>query len=396
MNPVKNFSPKNSTSNKRALKLIGIDNADLSGEEILERISVFVEPDSIEALVYDDFNCFYVLFVIDIESACRLVGKTLKLRTYEVLFLPLLDYYIIENVYPSLSHDELRDIFRAFGNVFSVSNHHLIPNSLKFSHVLSGKREISFLVPGRDCNIYIPANVIHSPYSFHVKKLCCACLTEGHSILKCPDIEDDNGVHDEVDAIIKAEDIYDQEEYKLEDMSPVSPSAEENMETVESVKDQSATSIDTTSKISGIEMQIVPSSAESIEAEQKNEDMPTKLCIPVSEQNSVASPVDTCVPDVSKHAIKTKKIWTPVAEDLINNTMNTVEANVLKHLLTFEGRQKTDIIEYTFSCLKDVSNLLKQLKLILQLCYEKKYSSLLGPFSRKIQTIISILSKYEK
>ncbi|GFR00549.1 uncharacterized protein TNCT_29681 [Trichonephila clavata] len=86
-------------------------------------------------------------------------------------------------------------------------------------------------------------------------------------------------------------------------------------------------------------------------------------------------------------------IWSPIAEDLIDRTMTSVEGSVLKRLLFFDGRQKADIISYTFSCLNDVSNLMEQLQLILLKCYEEKYSSLLGPFSRKIQTINQILSK---
>ncbi|GFR00537.1 uncharacterized protein TNCT_29621 [Trichonephila clavata] len=216
MNTVKNPSVMR---NKCALKLIGIDNSDLSEEEILEYISDYIAPGSIEALVYDYFNNFYVLFLIDIESVCHLVGRNIKFKSHKAAFLPLLDYYIVDNVYPSLSHEELTDIFRTFGNVFSVSNHHVVPNSSKFCHVLSGKREISFIIPGKESEIYIPVNVIHPPYSFRIKKFCCACLTEGHSILYCPDIEQDIDV-DEVDAIIKTEDIFESKELKCEDLPP--------------------------------------------------------------------------------------------------------------------------------------------------------------------------------
>ncbi|GFY38553.1 uncharacterized protein TNIN_457142 [Trichonephila inaurata madagascariensis] len=363
-------------TNKCALKLIGINNSDLSEIEMLEIISDYVAPDSIKALVYDYFNNFYVLFLADIESVCHLVGRNILFKSHKTYFLPFLDYYIVDNVYPNVSNEELTEIFRTFGQVFSVSNHHVVPNSSKFCHVLSGKREISFIIPGKESEIYVPINVIRPPYSFRIQKLCCACLTEGHSILYCPDIEQDVDA-DEVDAIIKTEDIFESKELKCEDSPLNLLSSEENLkETTESIEDKIEAPIESSSQTSTIEMENIASSA-------------------VNGQDIVMSPDDINIQDTSLREIRTNSIWSPLAEDLIDKTMTSVEGSVLKRLLFFDGRLKVDIIEYTFSCLKDVSNLMEQLQKILLKCYEEKYSSLLGPFSRKIQTINQILSKYE-
>ncbi|CAL1297384.1 unnamed protein product [Larinioides sclopetarius] len=202
---------------KFSLKLLGIGRFDLTDEEILETLSKYVEPRVIEGLLFDSFHNFYVLFLNDLNATCSLVGKKIKTNSRCINIYPLLECYVIDNVYPCLRNDDLGDIFRTFGNVFSVSNHHVMPNSRRFSHVLSGKREITFLLPGEELEIYIPINVLHPPYSFTVKKFCCACLTEGHSLLYCPDIEDDKDQkvikHNESDsdgeleALIKNEDI---------------------------------------------------------------------------------------------------------------------------------------------------------------------------------------------
>ncbi|GBM58536.1 hypothetical protein AVEN_268609-1 [Araneus ventricosus] len=213
--------------NKCALKLLGISRFELTDEEILECVSSYIDPSNIEALFFDTFNNYYVLFLYDIDATCRLVGKKVESKSDKCINIyPLLECYVIDNVYPCLRNEELRDIFTTFGNVFSVSNHHVVPNSTKFSHILSGKREITFLLPGEELEIYIPINVVHPPYSFNVKKFCCACLTEGHSLLYCPDIEDDKSLPEikydgsdsdgELEALIKSEDI-NFEDTKVED-----------------------------------------------------------------------------------------------------------------------------------------------------------------------------------
>lgn len=182
-------APSEQNPNKCALKLLGIEFENLSYEEILEFISEFVQPSAIKGLFYDSYNCFYVLHLSDIESTYLLIGRTLQIGTYHVSFLPLLDCFVIGNVYPSLTNLNLREIFTAYGNVCEVKNYHVLPNSTKYFHVLSGQREISFFLPGPDSEVSIPMTVIKPPYSFHVKRLCPKCLKQGHSLMNCKEEE---------------------------------------------------------------------------------------------------------------------------------------------------------------------------------------------------------------
>ncbi|GIY11712.1 uncharacterized protein CEXT_8762 [Caerostris extrusa] len=317
--------------NKCAVKLLGIDCSDLADEEILECVSNHIEPSSIEALVYDFFNSFYVLFLKDIESSCLLVGKKINFQTFQINVLPLMDCFIVDNVYPYVQHDELRDIFKIFGNVLSVSNHHAVPNSSKFSHVLSGKREIVFLLPAEASEINIPINVIHAPYSFRITKFCYACLTEGHSILHCPDIEDEkickdeikdveNGSDSELDSIIKSEDIYTSDK---EDTCSDIQSVTENTEKMEKsfLPEKSVDYGNLTEEVNDVQDEGVSSSSgKDALLLQK----PTKI----------------------------RKII-PEGEKLIHKYLNNVHANVVKHILC-GNLEAGEIIQYAFNCLEDV------------------------------------------
>ncbi|XP_071034456.1 uncharacterized protein [Parasteatoda tepidariorum] len=172
------------------LKLLGIDNVICSNEEVLEFLELYVPPSSISYLHFDSYQKFYVVFLNDIDSVCTLVGKRLSYSQCKIDILPLLDYYVVRNVYPDLTNEDLIDIFRPFGNVYDVKAHHVLPNSSKFSHVLSGNREISFMLPGHEIGVSVPGSVVYMPHTFHIIKYCPACSTEGHAMLHCPDIED--------------------------------------------------------------------------------------------------------------------------------------------------------------------------------------------------------------
>ncbi|KAF8763412.1 hypothetical protein HNY73_021599 [Argiope bruennichi] len=419
MNPVET---RDSNVNKYALKLLGISNKELTDEEILECLSMYIKPSSIEALLFDSFNNFYVLFLNNIDSTCRLVGKTLEFQSHCIDIYPLLDCFLIDNVYPCIKNDELRDIFRAFGNVFTVSNHHIVPNSSKFSHVLSGKREITFLLPGKESSIYIPLNVVHSPYSFHVRKFCCACLTEGHSVLHCPDIEhdedmqkikhDDNDSGGELDFIIKSEDINLFEDYKVEDPVPESQSAAgTSKESKEPPQDMPENNIVNTKK--GNETKpddVAMTASQEVNTKKSIETKPDDVPMNMSQEGKhkkqkidngndltkVVSSSSVCrfsskFAHVVQHTVrKSMTVLPPLAEELINEVCGTciIEANVIKQMVVTDGRWKSEIIKFAFNYVESLVDLLKFLKQIMKRCRkDEKYVCLQGPFTNKRASI---------
>ncbi|KAG8180505.1 hypothetical protein JTE90_007460 [Oedothorax gibbosus] len=180
--------------NKCALKLVGFEFGNFTDEELLEFISHYVPASAVKALFYDSYNSFYVLHLSDIEFTSVLIGKSLPFGTEHISFLPLLDCFVISNVYPSLSNNDIYEMFSMFGKVFNVANYHVLPNSSKFFHVLSGSREVNFLLTGCESELEIPTNVVHSPYIFHIQHLCVGCQTKGHSLINCPDKMDESSL----------------------------------------------------------------------------------------------------------------------------------------------------------------------------------------------------------
>ncbi|GIX75457.1 hypothetical protein CDAR_496671 [Caerostris darwini] len=89
---------------------------------------------------------------------------------------------------------------------------------------------------------------------------------------------------------------------------------------------------------------------------------------------------------------KIRKI-VPEGEKLIHKCLNNVHAHVVKHILC--GTLEADeIIEYAFSCLEDVSDLVRQLKKFHVICSKTFRKN--AVLTKNVRKIYNILSKYKK
>ncbi|KFM79382.1 hypothetical protein X975_18209, partial [Stegodyphus mimosarum] len=181
------------TSPKQAVKLPGL-HSKITFEEILESLSKYISPSSIKCVLKDPFTHLFVVFIADLQSFCVLISNKFYIGDSLIRPLPLYDCCIIEGVFPQITDDEIRKIFKVYGHVYSIVQLPALPNSPKFSHVLSGRREISFLLPSEQTEIAVPSSLYIPPYKFKIVKYCFACSSEGHSVIQCPDIDDDYAV----------------------------------------------------------------------------------------------------------------------------------------------------------------------------------------------------------
>ncbi|XP_035206748.1 uncharacterized protein LOC118181674 [Stegodyphus dumicola] len=178
------------TFKRAVVKLPELDPSKISAAEIVKAISKYIHPKKIKSVMFDLHVQCYLVFVADIESVCLLIKKELVICQYVTRAVFLLDCYIIDGVYPHVTDDILREIFECFGRIYTIRKIYLLPNSSKYAHVLSSKREIDFVLPTDQTKIEIPDNISNPLYNFKVIKYCFGCFTEGHSILDCSDVDD--------------------------------------------------------------------------------------------------------------------------------------------------------------------------------------------------------------